>query len=332
MRMGHFRIAVAAALLPLSLAACGGASDSADVGAVKADGPKLTLSLAKSADWKDVSAEIATVDQAQVLARIPGILTSLTVKEGDLVRRGQVIGRIVDSQLGYQAAAHQAQVTQAKAELDRTKFLYDNGVYSKARLEAAQAAADSAQAQHDAVIAVSGQGTVVAPASGRVLTADIPPGSAVAPGMAIATITAGPTILKLELPESLADKVHPGSPVTAEMPGGSMVSGTVAKVYPAVIGGQVRADANVLGLDNALIGRRVSAHVEAGQREALLVPEEYVTTAFGIDTVWVADKAGNVTSVPVQTAPSAEEGKLEILSGVGPGDVLVRQAAQKATE
>ena len=111
-----------------------------------------------------------------------------------------------------------------------------------------------------------------------------------------------------------------------------MVSGTVAKVYPAVIGGQVRADANVPGLDNALIGRRVSAHVEAGQREALLVPEEYVTTAFGIDTVWVADKAGNVTSVPVQTAPSAEEGKLEILSGVGPGDVLVRQAAQKATK
>jgi RND family efflux transporter MFP subunit len=332
--MGRLRLAVAAALLPLALSACGG-GETPSAPALKANGPKLALIQVSTADWKDVSAEIATVDQAQVLARIPGILSSLTVKEGDLVRKGQVIGRIVDSQLGYQAAAHQAQATQAKAELDRTKFLFDNGVYSKARLDAAQAAADAAEAQLRAAQAVSGQGAVVAPASGRVLMADIPPGSPVVSGMAIATITAGPTVLKLELPETLAGKVHRGSLVRAKMPGAEGegdVSGAITKIYPAVTGGQVRADARVPGLDNALIGRRVSAQVETGQRKALLVPEDYVTTAYGIDTVWVADKADNVSSVPVQTAPSDEKGKLEILSGVGPGDVLVKQAAQKAAE
>jgi len=334
MSMGLLRLAIVAALMPLALSACGG-GQAPSAPALKANGPKLALTQAKTADWKDVSAEIATVDQAQVLARIPGILSSLAVKEGDLVRKGQVIGRIVDTQLGYQAAAHQAQATQAKAELDRTKFLFDNGVYSKARLDAAQAAADAAEAQLRAAQAVSGQGAVVAPASGRVLVADIPPGSPVVPGMAIATITAGPTVLKLELPESLAGKVHRGSLVRARMPGTgseSEVSGSITKVYPAVTGGQVRADAHVPGLGNALIGRRVSAQVETGQREALLVPEDYVTTSYGIDSVWIADKAGNVSSVPVQTAPSAEQGKLEILSGVSPGDVLVKQAAQKAAE
>lgn len=342
--MGHlcslWSIRLAAVLLPLALASCGSGSDSAPSGAIEASGPRLALKQVKTADWKDVSAEISTVDQAQVLARIPGILVSLSVKEGDLVARGQVIGRIVDSQLAYQAGAHgaqaaaaQAQAVQAKAELQRVQFLYDNGVYAKARLDQAKGAADAAEAQvaaaraqQSAVNAVAGQGAVIAPASGRVLTADIPAGAPVAPGMAITTITAGETILRLELPESLAGSVHPGSRVIAVLPGTGEVGGTVTKLYPSVMGGQVRADAAVPGLDNALIGRRVSAKVEAGQREALLVPRDYVTTAYGIDTVWVVGKDGSAARVPVQTAPSAEQGKLEILSGVSAGDVLVKQS------
>ena len=325
----HWGIRLAAALLPLSLvAACGGGGESEPSAAVEASGPRFALKQVKTADWKDVSAQIATVDQAQVLARIPGILASLSVKEGDLVRKGQVIGRIVDSQLGYQEAAMRAQAVQAKAELDRVTFLYENGVYSKARLEQAQAAADAALAQQNAVRAVAGQGALIAPASGRVLAADVPAGSPVAPGMAIATITAGPTVLKLELPESLAGSVHAGSLVEAELPVSGAVRGSITRLYPAVTGGQVRADATVPGLDNALIGRRVPARVAAGERDALLLPEDYVTTAYGIDTVQLVGKDGAAASVPVQTAPAAEPGMVEVLSGVGAGDVLVKSAAQ----
>ena len=174
------------------------------------DGPRLVLAAADTVSWQDVAAEITTVDQAQVLARIPGILSTLAVREGDLVRKGQVIGRIVDSQLGYQsgaygaqAAAAQAQAAQATAELDRVRFLHENGVYAKARLEQAQAAASAAQAQvraahaqQAAVGAVAGQGGLVAPADGRVLRADVPAGAPVAPGMAVAagsTWTTAPT-------------------------------------------------------------------------------------------------------------------------------------------
>jgi hypothetical protein len=39
---------------------------------------------------------------------------------------------------------------------------------------------------------------------------------------------------------------------------------------------------------------------------------------------------GSRSSVPVQTAPSADEGMVEILSGVGEGDVLVGAPAQRA--
>lgn len=327
----------AALMLMAALSTCGSEQEPAPATQAAA-GPVLVLRAVEVSQWTPVSAEVGTVDQAQALARIPGILTSLSVSEGDYVRKGQAIGRIVDSSLAYQsgayaaqAAAARAQAVQAESDLARTRFLYENGVYAKARLEQAQAAAAAAQAQvrafqqqQAAVGAVAGQGVVVAPATGRVLAADVPAGSAVAPGMAIATITAGPVVLKLDLPESLAREVRPGSAVTATGLGtGAEVRGAIARVYPSVTGGEVRADANVPGLDSSLIGRRVAAQVESGRRKGLLVPDRYVSTRFGIDTVTVRTKTGETSSVPVQIAPSAEAGKVEILSGVSAGDTLV---------
>ncbi len=327
--------------LALPLASCGQSEQAAQVAKAPA-GPRLVLAPSDTTAWQDVSAEIATVDQAQVLARIPGILTTLTVREGDMVAKGQAIGRIVDSQLGYQAGAYgaqaaaaQAQAAQAQAELARVRYLYNKGVYAKARLDQAQASASAAQAQiraaqaqQAAVGAVAGQGAVVAPASGRVLRADVPAGSPVSPGMAVAVITAGPTILRLEMPESLADKVHAGSRVSASAIGDGLIQGSVIKVYPAITAGRISADVALPGIDNRLIGRRVAAKVELGTRKALLVPAGYVVNRFGIDYVTVLGKDGHAAQVPVQTAPTAEAGKLEILSGAAAGDTLVAAAPQ----
>lgn len=323
-------------LLAAPLASCSDAEQAAPAVAAPT-GQRLVLSLSDTVGWQDVSAEIATVDQAQVLARIPGILTTLTVREGDMVSKGQAIGRIIDSQLGYQAGAYgaqaaaaQAQAGQAQAELGRVRYLYGKGIYAKARLDQAEAAAAAAnaqiraaQAQQAAVGAVAGQGAVIAPTSGRVLRADVPAGSPVSPGMAIAVITAGPTIVRLEMPESLADKVHPGSRVTAT----GLGTGTVIKLYPSITAGKITVDVDMPGIDSRLIGRRVAAKVETGTRKTLLLPTVFVMNRFGIDYVTLLGKTGSATEVPVQITPSSEQGKVEVLSGVNVGDTLVAPAA-----
>ncbi|MBF5092647.1 MULTISPECIES: efflux RND transporter periplasmic adaptor subunit [unclassified Novosphingobium] len=323
----------------LPLAGCADSGETTQTAKAPA-GPRLTLAMQDTTAWQDVSAEIATVDQAQVMARIPGILSTLTVKAGDTVAKGQAIGRIVDSQLGFQAGAYgaqaaaaQAQAAQAAADLQRVKFLHDNGVYAKARLDQAQAAASAAQAQvraaqaqQAAVGAVAGQGTVVAPTAGRVLRADVPAGAPVAPGMVIAVITAGPTIVRLEMPESLAGKAHAGSRVSAA----GMGEGRVIKVYPSVNAGKVMADVDMPGIDNSLIGRRVAARVEIGTRKALVVPARFVTTRYGIDYLTVLAKDGSATQVPVQTAPVEQADRVEILSGANPGDTIVADTGKGA--
>ncbi|MCA3255440.1 MAG: efflux RND transporter periplasmic adaptor subunit, partial [Alphaproteobacteria bacterium] len=302
-------------LTALTLAACG--SEPATEPARRYSGPTHLVAEAPAPDWRTVGATVSTVDEAIALARIPGVLVSLSVKEGDRVAKNQVIGRIVDSQIGFQSSAVDAQAAamaaaaaEANAELKRTRFLYDQGVYAKARLDQAQAAASAAdaqtraaRAQRAAIDAVAGNGVVVAPSAGRVLHADIPAGSPVAPGMAVATITSGPVVLRLDIPESLGAALRPGTPIRAAIaPGGGTVPGAIQTVYPAVSAGRVTADARVPGLDDRLIGRRVSVQVQAGTRAALLVPAAAITTRFGIDYVTVVGRDGATATVPVQTA------------------------------
>lgn len=322
----------------LALTGCGDGEQAEPKAAQLPAGDTLKLAPADIADMKMVGGVIATRDQAEALARIPGTIASLSVLEGDLVTKGQRIAMIVDTRLGYetraygaQAAAAEAEAARARADLARVQDLYNNKVYAKARLDqavamsrAADAQAAAARAQQGASASVAGQGAVLAPANGRVLRADLPAGSVVAPGMSVATITAGPPVLRLDLPESLAGQVRPGSRVTVAdgvLPDGAR-NGQVEQVYPAITNGQVRVDAQLPGLSTQFVGRRVSAAIEVGRRKALVVPRRFITTRFGIDYADVVTPDRRLSAVPVQTAPTADGDMLEILSGVAAGDTL----------
>lgn len=331
----------------LVVSACGKAPGHEPSAETLPAGETLRLSLTEMPEMKAVGAEIATRDQAEALVRIPGTLVSLSVRAGDVVKKGQRIGMVVDSRLSHETSAYAAQhaaaeaeATRAKAELARIQDLHAHGVYAKARLDQAVAAARAAEAQvaaaraqQSAVSSVSAQGAIVAPSDGRVLRADIPAGSVVAPGMSVATITAGPPILRLMLPESVAGQVYPGSAVVVHednLPDETR-EGRVVQVYPAVTGGQVRVDAALPGLSNQLVGKRVKASVEVGRRMALVVPRHFVRARYGMDQVQLLTDGKKLSMVPVQIAPAADSNGVEILSGVSAGDTLFApKAAEKA--
>ncbi|PZN97003.1 MAG: efflux transporter periplasmic adaptor subunit [Alphaproteobacteria bacterium] len=324
---------VGAALL--APAGCDEKKAAAPIAATMPAGQKLKLLATDIADMKTVSAEITSRDQADARARIPGTLVSLTVRAGDSVTRGQRIGIVTDARLGYETVAASAQVAaadaeavRARAELARIDDLYRNRVYAKARLDTAVAtarAADArvaaARAQQGASASIAGQGAVLAPANGWVLRADVPAGSVVSPGQSIATITAGPPVLRLMLPETLAGALRVGAPVTVTDPVDGARAGRIVQIYPAISGGQVIADASLPGLSERFIGRRISVAIETGRRTAIVVPRRFVTTRFGVDYLDVVS-AGQVSAVPVQTTPVPGSDAVEILSGVGAGDTL----------
>ncbi len=338
--MKHRSVILASALL---LASCGGGGEPQVATHRVIAGERVTVQAHDVPQLKPLAGEITTRKQAEALARIPGILVQLNVREGDQVTKGQRIGRIVETRLDFETSAYAAQTAaaaaeaeNARAELKRVQYLYERGVVAQARLDQAQASARSADAQvraahsqRSASAALASEGAVLAPATGRVLRADVPPGSAVTAGMSVATITAGPPVLRLDVPESLAGQLRLGAAVTiqdqSELNGRR---GTVTEVYPAVAGGRVRADVAVPGLAANFVGRRVSVLLDVGSRPGIMLPRRFVSTRFGTDYVELAGKDGSAMSVPVQTAPTGDPGQFEILSGVSPGDVVIATSAR----
>ncbi|MFN3514920.1 MAG: efflux RND transporter periplasmic adaptor subunit [Phenylobacterium sp.] len=322
----------------LGLAGCGGREPELRKVETAPAAGRLTIQPQAVAEMKPAPATLTTRDMAEARARIPGTLVTLAVKEGDVVRPGQPIGRVRDDRLALQtgafeaqAAAAAAEAARAEADLARTRTLYAQGVYAKARLDQVEAQAKAANAQLAAARAQRGasaeldaQGVILAPAAGRVLRADTPVGSVVMAGQSIATITAGPVVVRLELPEAGAGALKVGDPVRLDprdLPGAG--EGTIAEIYPAVRGGQVIADVTAPGLPRDRIGQRVRVAVKVGERQAIVVPRAYVQTRFGVDYVRLVRTDGSTAEVSVQTAPGPDEKTVEILSGLRAGDVLV---------
>ena len=324
-------------VLALGPAACGGAVEPTAPRAVSSPaGERLTVTREMLSDSRPLAAEVATRDQAEALARISGILVQLSVREGDLVARGQAIGRIVDDRIqhetrafGAQAAEAAAEAERARRELARVRYLFDRGFVARARLDeataatrAAEARTSAAQALRSASVAGAGQGVIVAPSTGRVLRADVPPGAAVMAGTSVATITSGPPLLRITVPQALAARLPVGAVVRVQDEELGGRQGRIVQVYPAAAGGRVTLDAEVPGLANNQVGRRVNVLVEVGTRRVIVVPLRFVETRFGVDYVLLVDRSGSSARVPVQTAPTADPARLEILSGLSEGDVL----------
>ncbi len=269
-------------------------------------------------DQKVVAATVASKRMAEARARIGGTLVGLMIDEGDHVSQGEKIATVKDARLAMetrsydaQVAAAQAEYDRAKADLARTKDLFEKGVYAKARMDQMQAAADSAasaldsaKAQRAASAELEAQGDVFAPASGMVTKVLVPKGSVVVAGQSVAQITAGQLLLRLELPERQAKALLVGQEVTllGDQSDDPVGTGVIQQIYPLVSTGRVSVDASVAKLETQLIGERVRVAVTLGERQAIVIPSDYITVRSGIDYVSLKQDGDKTIDVPFSAA------------------------------
>jgi RND family efflux transporter MFP subunit len=296
----------------------------------------------------DETSVFATVESAYVVparVRTGGTILELKVRQGDHVEQSQVIALIGDRKLSLEISSYQAQVqaaqaqlAQAKTELDRAQRLVASGAISRNQLDQARTAYNVAQsnvqsmaAQRAVVQQQQTEGEVLAPTSGRIITVPVTAGTVVMPGDVVATVAEQNFVLRLQIPERHARYLHVGDPVRldgADLGLNGPRFGTIKLVYPQVDSGHVVADATVSGLSDYFVGQRVRVWVSAGKREAIIVPAKLIITRFGIDYAKIWTKSMGTMDVPVQRGlqsptPKMPDG-IEILSGLKPGDRLLK--------
>ncbi|MCJ8237977.1 efflux RND transporter periplasmic adaptor subunit [Peteryoungia algae] len=289
-------------------------------------------------EMKAVYGQIQPRNRVLARARLGGTVARLTVTEGDLVKAGDVIAEVKDDKIDFQIKAVDAQlqgltasVNDAQVELDRADRLVRSGAASTQRLDQLRTQLDvitnqvrQAEAQRSLLVQQSSEGAVLAPSDGRVISVPVTRDAVVMAGETVATIAGGGFFLRLAVPERHAHELSQGAQIRIEA-AGEKLEGELVKIYPQIEGGRVTADVEVDGLDTDFVAARVLVELPVGNRQALLVPPTSVSSRAGIDFVAVreGDKVVDRTVVAGNAVEIDGEEKIEILSGLAAGDVVV---------
>jgi RND family efflux transporter MFP subunit len=282
---------------------------------------------------------------ATLAPRVDGVLTEVTVKVGERVRRGQVLakvgsGPLVDA-LTSADAARQSAAADAEAKrraATRTRTLSDRGVVSgeQAETDEAQAtAAEASLAQAEAARATASRrrswADLAAPFDGLVLRVLRHAGEPVdgTPATPVVEIAAEHSI-EIALDASASDltrlKEGQAAEIVADSPGAQSipahVAGVAHSVDPATGTGPVRIAPST---DDAalLLGRIVDARIAVDRRDGVLfVPATALRGGEGgsVEAVVVTEHKAHIR--PVVTGLHDGD-RVEIVSGLVEGDAVV---------
>ncbi|WP_114105859.1 efflux RND transporter periplasmic adaptor subunit [Hyphomonas sp. CACIAM 19H1] len=305
----------------------------------QASAQTLTVEESIVVDYRPVIARIEAGDTATARSRLQGVVTRLNVVEGQIVKAGEVVAIVTDDTLAPQLASLssrieglKSQIRQSEEDLTRNEGLLARGFYPKARLDEERTALDvlrrslaSTEAERRALSAREAEGRILAPADAHVTDVNVVQGAVVSPGEVLASFATVNGIVRLALPERHAATISEGETISLRLPSRSddIRTATIVRVYPELRQGSVIADATVQGGLTALFGERVDVLAPVGERRAIRIPKEYVSTRFGVDFVRVAVGERFVDAPVALAAPLVDDtGQYEILSGLRPGDKI----------
>jgi RND family efflux transporter MFP subunit len=323
--------------------------------------PLLVAQRATVPDYVEATGTVRAAQTSQLASQVMGTITRVNVREGDAVRRGQVLITIDEAQsrAGYQGASAGLQASQqaiaaanadyalAESTMRRYQTLFDKRSVSpqeydevKTRLAAAKARRDAAHASSvQAEAAVSEANTAVgftrirAPFDGLIIAKLADPGAMAAPGVPLLTLE-DPSRFRLEamVDESQIGAVHLGTtvPVAIDSLGNQAIAGKVVQIVPAADPASrtftVKIDlpANPQ-IRSGLFGR---ARFPRGERESILVPQAALLHRGQLDAVYVVGK-DEIASLRYVTLGKPSAGEIEVLSGLENGERIVAQTDQR---
>jgi len=292
-------------------------------------------------DRKAIVATVEPVREILARARIGGTIATLLVREGDRVAAGDRVAVVADQKLVFQMQALQSRVQaqqaardQAQIDFNRAQELRRTGTGTQmaldqahTRLDVAERTLQALRGDRQVIEQQAAEGTVHAPGAGRVLRVPIWEGTAVLPGETIAVIAADNYILRLQLPERHARFMKAGDTILVGARGlgaldeddETLRRGRVVLVYPRIDAGRVVADVEVENLGDYFVGERTRVYVATGSRQALVIPEDYVSRRYGVSYARLKDGPEVVIRVGLPVA-----GGIEVLAGLRDGDVVVK--------
>jgi len=352
-------------ILILLISSCGNDADSDKGNAHRTviKGVKTETVRKKEVDeYYRTSGTVKAATISDVASRIMGAVTSVSVKEGDRVSEGDVLLTIDDRDSVQQALAARDAYVEAKNYLDaadknnrlaeltyeRYRNLYADKAISAHEMDEIETRKDVAASEAGSARAALGRAKanmeeaeinlgftkVKSPVTGIVTGKDIEVGSMAVPGLVLMRVEDNSSFrLEVSVGEKMSGRLEPGMTVKADVEAlGKRIDGTVTEVVPAVDPG-TRSFLVKIGLDGEGLktGLYASVLIPSGKREALLIPPSAIVRKGQLEGVYTVSDEGVATYRLIRTG-SEYDGRVEVLSGLRDGDVIIVEGAEKAAD
>jgi RND family efflux transporter MFP subunit len=356
-------------LLTVALSAAGcskmheaGKAENLPVAVVKG----VTLETIKSAavpELLDVVGTVRARTTAVVSTRIPGSISVLRVREGDRVKKGQLLAQLDAQENQATAAVATAGIDEARRGLDeaisrkkladstfdRYQNLFKEQAITRQEFDVKQSEKDLAfqgaaraearlkQAEEGAKASttMSDYTRIISPISGIVTSKPADLGATVFPGQPLMTIEDDASYqLELAIPESVATRVRPGSDLQVTLDAlGSSFAARIAEIVPTADPGSrtfmAKIALNQKGLKSGMFGR---GSINLGTSvNGITVPKKAVVDRGAMALIWTVDKEKTAHMRIVKVGRQIGE-RVEILSGLSDGDQVVVSGVEKITE
>jgi RND family efflux transporter MFP subunit len=284
--------------------------------------------------YLDIQGNVDTKENILIQPEFNGTLTSLTVKAGQRVVKGQILGRVDDAGMSQQLASMENQFALAKTTYERQKNLWDKKIGSEIQFLQAQTQMTTAQKGVAQMKAQLSKTIIRAPFTGTIDEVFVEKGQVVGPSPQglMRIVNLSNMYVATTVPESYIGKLKMGDLVDVYLT-------SLGKTYK----GKVRQVGNFINPNNRSFGIEVSLPnpdnllrpnqvaklkiTDYTSKDAIVVPTGIIQEdGTGSKYVYVVEgsngKTGTAKKVIVETGKSSDN-VTEIISGLSANEIIV---------
>lgn len=299
------------------------------------------LQSQKFEHFVDLQGNITTKENILVSAQVAGTLNKVYVKKGDWVQKGDLLAEIDAGGMDNQLEQLRASAELAKTTFDRQSRLWEQNIGSEIQYLQAKTQYEAQKNAFEQMEKMLAKTSITAPFSGIVDQVLADPGSLVAPGMAgqlFRLINLSNMYVVVDVPERYIGSIRKGNSAMVHIDVlGKTVETTVRETgnYIAPSNRSFEVELAVPNKDRSIkpnLNARVAIN-DYSNDAAILIPQSVISeNAAGQQYVYVMTDATNGVGTAkrrIVTTGQASDQKIEILSGLAPGDVIVIEGARR---
>lgn len=273
-----------------------------------------------------VTADLLAKEQVELKAPIAGMVLGIYFKEGEHVKKGDLLVRLDDRAWKAQLVGLKAQLKNAEKDLERKNALLEIEGSSQEEIDLAKTNVESLKAQIQQLQVNINLANVRAPFSGQIGMRDFSLGAYLKEGDVIASLTDVENLkVNFNLPEEYRKSIEIGNQVQVLINNDTIAS----KIY--AINSVISTDSRTINVRSRLYQPKNKAIMPGAfaevlvatnyVKDALMVPSQVIVPEIDKQTVYVY-KGGKVTRNTIKLG-ARTNAEVHVTEGINEGDTII---------